>query len=456
MSTTSLTMVVRTIWRAFCGIGLAIMIGTGAAAQAAATAPPPSREWTILIFMNGKNNLEPFAIEDFAEIAAVGSTSKVSFVVQMGRPLVRAEDQSSYADVFDGWSGARRFLVTKDQTPATGQQVEIVGGGEVDMGAPETLEAFLKWGKAKYPAKRYAVVIWNHGQGYRLMATTPSTKRVLMQAPPASDQRTKPAHRAVSQDSDTGSIIYNVDVRASLAHSFGGELKLVGFDACLMSMLETAYELKDVTPQIVASEELEPGQGWNYTSLAEAITKAPTSDESALASMIVASYRDNYRDSDHTTLSTLRSDKVAAVATELSSLSVMLLADRQALFPLIKNARAQRSAYNTPDNPVSIDLIGFLNALETELQAKVPASPALSQTRKARTAAQAAVVEAYASKRRAEPFGSYGIAIYFPVSKRAFYKDPWSDGYVLGNAYKPIAFVDQERWSEFLAAYLGL
>lgn len=456
MSNTSFASVAKTVRRALCMISLAMMVGAAAAAQAAATAPPPSREWTILIYMNGKNNLEPFAIEDFAEIAAVGSTSKVSFVVQMGRPLVRADDQAAYTDVFDGWSGARRFLVTKDQTPATGQQVEIVGDGEVDMGAPETLEAFLKWGKAKYPAKRYAVVIWNHGQGYRLMATAPGTKRVVMQAPSTSNQRTRPAHRAVSQDSDTGSIIYNVDVRASLAHSFGGELKLVGFDACLMSMIETAYELKDVTPLMVASEELEPGQGWNYSSLAEAITKAPTSDENALASMIIASYRDNYRDSDDTTLSTLRSDKVAAVATELSSLSGMLLADRQTLFPLVRNARAQRSAYNTPDNPVSIDLIGFLNALEIELQAKAPASTALAQTRKARAAAQAAVVEAYASKRRAEPFGSYGIAIYFPVSKRAFYKDPWSDGYVHGNAYKPIAFVVQERWSDFLAAYLGL
>lgn len=424
-----------------------------AAAQPGAT---PSRDWTILIFMNGKNDLEPFAIEDFQELAVVGSTSKVSFVVQMGRPLNRLEEQESYSSVYDGWSGARRFLVTKRQTPANGHEVEVVGG-VVDMGAPATLEAFLKWGKAEYPAKRYAVVIWNHGQGYRLMATNPNAKGFMRaQTPAEAGIRSKPTHRAVSQDSDTGSIIYNADVRTSLEAAFGSELKLVGFDACLMAMLETVYELKDVAPRIVASEELEPGQGWNYTTLAEAIVAAPSSDENGLAGMIVASYRDNYRDSDNTTLSTVRSEGVALVASELSELSGQLLADRQTLFPLVKAARAQRSAYNTPNNPVSIDLIGFLNALESELQAKAPTSQALQQTLKTRAAVQAAVAEVYASRRRAEPFGSYGLAIYFPLSKRAFYNDPWSDGYVRDNERKPIAFVAKERWSEFLAAYLGL
>jgi hypothetical protein len=418
----------------------------------------PSREWTILVFMNGKNSLERFAIENFKELAVVGSTSEVSFVVQMGRPLVRKKGEEDVARVYDGWSGVRRFLVSKNQTPATGQEVEIVGGGEVDMGAPATLEAFLRWGKAKYPAKRYAVVIWNHGQGYRLIASARGAKAARRsESTPQTEARIKPTHRAISQDRDTGSIIYNADVHMSLTKSFKDELKLVGFDACLMGMLETAYELKDATPVVVASEELEPGRGWNYTKLARAITGAPLSNEFAFATMIVTSYGDNYRNVDEaTTLSAVRTEKIAAVATELSVLSGIMLADQQNLFPLVMKARAQRGAYNNPDNPVTIDLIGFLNALETELRAKTPGSPALEQTQKTRAAALAAIAKAYASKSRSEPFGSYGLAIYFPLSKRAFYSDPWSDGYVRGNAYKPVTFVDKERWSDFLAAYLGL
>lgn len=438
------------------GLAALALVPAGAGAQPA----PPAREWTILIFMNGKNDLEPFAIEDFAEIARVGSTDKVSFVVQMGRPLARPRAQAAYADYYDGWSGARRFLVTRDQTPADGQEVEIVGGYEIDMGAPETLEAFLKWGKARYPAKRYAVVIWNHGQGYRLMATDPANRVMRVETNREKADDPVPTHRAISHDADTGNIIYNADVRATLDAAFDGELKLIGFDACLMAMLETAYELKELAPLMVASEELEPGEGWNYTPLAQAITAAPASDEAALAAMIVQSYRDTYRDNGETTLSTLRSDRIAAVASELSILADLLLADRKALFPLIKNARAQRTAYNNPRNPVSIDLIGFMDALEAELVARAPASPALAQARRVRDAARDAVVESYASARRVdtaqERYGSHGIAVYFPISKRVFYRDPWSEGYLRTNEHKPIAFVGKERWSDLLAAYLGL
>lgn len=426
------------------------------AAPSASAPRPPSREWTILIFMNGKNNLEEFAIEDFEELARVGSSDKVSFVVQMGRPMARPQSQEAYQEVYDGWSGARRYLVTRGMTPASGQEVEIVGGAEVDMGAPETLQAFLQWGRAKYPARRYAAVIWNHGQGYRLVSTAAGERVVRAQTPREVAREPEPSHRAVSEDADTGSIIYNSDLRAALDAAFGDELRLIGFDACLMAMLETAYELKDLAPLTVASEELEPGQGWNYTTLAEAIIASPAVDETGLAAMIIASYRDNYRDSDGTTLSTIRSSAVAAVAAELSELSDTLLADRATFFPLIKRARAQRRAYNDPANPVSVDLIGLMDALEAELTATAPGSGALTQVRRVREAARSAVVEAYTSSRRAEPWGSYGLAIYFPISKRAFFRDTWSEGYLRTNEYKPISFVKNERWSELLAAYLDL
>ena len=434
-------------------IWIAAVVVVPASARAAHAVP---REWTVLIFMNGKNNLEEFAIEDFEELAKVGGTDKVSFVVQMGRPLARPDGQDVLEEVYGGWSGVRRFEVGKGDTPATGEEIEIVGGYEVDMGAPETLEAFLKWGKVKFPAKRYAVVVWNHGQGYRLMNSPGGTRALRAQTSRELAVAPKPSHRAISEDADTGNIIYNSDLRASLDASFDQDLALVGFDACLMGMLETAYELKDVAPVMVASEELEPGRGWNYATLAQALVAAPQSDATALAEIIVQSYRDNYRDTDETTLSTVRTDRVEPIAAELSALSDMLMADSKTLFPLVTAARTSRAAYNRTYNPVTIDLIGFADALEQEISAKAPGSPALAQVRKVRDAAKAAVVESYASSLRGEPWGSYGIAIYFPVSKRAFYKDPFSEGYLRSNEHKPIAFVGKERWADFLATFLEL
>ena len=46
-----------------------------------------------------------------------------------------------------------------------------------------------------------------------------------------------------------------------------GALDFLGFDACLMATYETASTLQDVANLMVASQELEPGYGWDYTSL---------------------------------------------------------------------------------------------------------------------------------------------------------------------------------------------
>jgi hypothetical protein len=43
-------------------------------------------EWTLMVFMNAKNNLEADALANFREIAIVGSIPKVNVVVELGRP----------------------------------------------------------------------------------------------------------------------------------------------------------------------------------------------------------------------------------------------------------------------------------------------------------------------------------------------------------------------------------
>ena len=53
----------------------------------------------------------------------------------------------------------------------------------------------------------------------------------------------------------------------------GVHFDFIGFDACLMATAETAYSLKDHSNYLVASEETEPGTGWEYTSLLNTISK---------------------------------------------------------------------------------------------------------------------------------------------------------------------------------------
>ena len=45
----------------------------------------------------------------------------------------------------------------------------------------------------------------------------------------------------------------------------GRKLDLLGFDTCLMSAYEVALQLAPYAEKLLASEETEPGHGWQYT-----------------------------------------------------------------------------------------------------------------------------------------------------------------------------------------------
>jgi hypothetical protein len=127
-----------------CGPLIALLACSTSVAQ-------PQAEWTILVYMNAKNNLEPAALTNFYDMAAVGSTSTVNIVVEMGRP---ATHRYSRAD--GNWTGVRRFYVKRDSRPIPNEAIEDLG--PADMGDRETFRRFVSWGKNKYPARRYMVV----------------------------------------------------------------------------------------------------------------------------------------------------------------------------------------------------------------------------------------------------------------------------------------------------------
>src|SRR5664279_4839867 len=96
-------------------------------------------EWTVLVFLNAKNNLEPFAFPNFAQMAASGSTPEVNLVVEMGRP------SSHYSQLFGPWSKVLRFAVKQGQEPTEANAVADLGAA--NMGDPQTLADFVTWGR---------------------------------------------------------------------------------------------------------------------------------------------------------------------------------------------------------------------------------------------------------------------------------------------------------------------
>ncbi len=63
-------------------------------------------DWTFMVYLDGDNNLESNAIDDFLEMAQFGSTTDLDIIVQFDRI---PEYDSSCGD----WTTTKRFRVTR-------------------------------------------------------------------------------------------------------------------------------------------------------------------------------------------------------------------------------------------------------------------------------------------------------------------------------------------------------
>jgi len=245
------------------------------------------KEWTFMVYLDGDNNLEEAGIDDFLEMAQIGSNDKINIVVQFDR--VYGHD-SSYGD----WETTKRFYVTQDLTPDSANGIDI---GEANMAATQTVIDFIGWAKENYPAKKYALVFWNHGGGWR------------------EPLKVKP-HKAVCWDETSDfDCLYMAEVKEALSNN-GADL--IGFDACLMGMIEVAYQLKDYGDVAVFSQEVEPWDGWPYDTILSDLVGTPTMEAKELGKVIVERYMESY-DESNVTQSAVDLKQLGTLATKITS-----------------------------------------------------------------------------------------------------------------------------------------
>ncbi len=257
------------LWLSLAGTAGALGLPGLTAADAARVPAPPAPErprrpapadWTVMVYLNAKNNLEEFGLKDLNELEAAGSTDRVSIVAELGRM------KGYYAGDGD-WTGVRRYYVTRDLDRGAVTSPVLADLGPADMGDYRELAAFIRWAKASYPARKYLLVVWNHGSGWTKSAAGP---------------------RGISYDDESGSHITVRQLAQALRAAGGADV--YASDACLMQMPEVAWELRDLASYIVGSEETEPADGYPYDAVLAALTAAPGMAPRALAGELVSDY----------------------------------------------------------------------------------------------------------------------------------------------------------------------
>ncbi|MDD1462567.1 clostripain-related cysteine peptidase, partial [Dolichospermum sp. ST_sed2] len=233
------------------------------------TQPNNRNDWTVMAYMTA-SNLYEYAFQDIneMEIAASRLPSTMNFAALW--------DQSSQGTAYAtggsaAWSDTGRAIIRPDTNSNT-VVTPFERIGEQNTGNPTTLVNFVQWATTNAPANNYALVMWNHGGGVYGFNYDDSDG--------TTDDNLTTNELATALDTlKTGGI--NISVLA--------------FDACLMAMAEVGYALKDYTRVFVGSQEVEGGDGYNYTTAFNALLTNPSQVTAAsLGSSIVTSYQNQY------------------------------------------------------------------------------------------------------------------------------------------------------------------
>jgi hypothetical protein len=402
-------------------------------------------KWTFMVYMAGDNNLSSAGDKDLGEMRQVGSTPDVNIIVQFDNA---------------GNQGTQRYRVLSG-----GQPDLVMSMGETDSGSPKVLQEFIEWAAKAYPAERYALVLWSHGSAWApseiervarsvnspnftsteatKRSSSPAGKVVFRTSLERIYQLPTSSARAICVDDGSGHSLDTLELEKVLAKAkeiLGQEIDLLGMDACLMSNLEVAYQVKPYVKYLVASEESEPNDGWPYDRVLRRLVGDPDLPTGQAAEHIVRDYIQSYIDRGYkkaVTQSALDLAKIEALTGPLDGLAQALAAmDRQQMRNSLWGALYATTSFF---DGTLMDIPHLCKELE-----KQPVSPAVRQAcaqvrdALAQGAGRFVIAEGHNGKTVAN---CGGVSIYLPMLKE------------MSRFYPELAFSSQHPWLKVVQKY---
>lgn len=184
---------------------------------------------TVMIYMNGSNLESQYgcATADLKEMLNANLSDNVNVVIQTGGTR---DWKNSIIDE----KKTQRYIIENNALTLVDNSL-----GQLDMTNEQTLEDFIVFANKAYPANRKILIFWDHGGG---------------------------AVYGFGYDenvSDYDATLTLDEIQRAIKNS-GVKFEMIGFDACLMGSIETACALSDSADYLVASEDFESANGWDY------------------------------------------------------------------------------------------------------------------------------------------------------------------------------------------------
>ena len=290
------------------------------------TTVPPAGEkmWTVLVYLAGDNNLEAAAVTDIQEMQA-GVTDQMNLLVLMDRAKQGSDEAGYSSDPVPGvgdWVGAKLLNVTPAGITDLGMS------GDFDMTDPAVLEQFVTIGLTQYPARHKALVLWDHGAGWHGFSQDESL----------SPRNTMKADQVVTA------------MQNALTATGGDKFDVVEYDACLMASLEVASALNPVANYMIASEEVVPNHGLDYSVLGSSLSEDPVTYATGIINGFFAQAQAEH-DEDSSTMSLIDLNAMPNLVNAVTNFSAAISANMTNDVAAFARAGAASAAFGFNPDP---------------------------------------------------------------------------------------------------------
>ena len=237
--------------------------------------------WAIYCYLCGSDleSRNGFVTSDLMEMMEVKLPDNIKVVVQTG-------GSSRWHNNTIGSKYTERYVYDSEGFKFVDRQPQA------NMGDSETLAEFLTFCKTNYPADKTMVLFWDHGGGSVAGAAFDENYR---------------------NDSLNLGEFYEAFNEAFELSNDNPPIDIIGFDACLMATIDVAFTFCDVAEYLVASEEMEPGDGWDYSAWIQALANDPAMSSAELGKNICDTYKadaNSRREGGEITLSVINLTKL--------------------------------------------------------------------------------------------------------------------------------------------------
>ena len=259
----------------------------------------------------------------------------------------------------------------------------------LNMGSAGTLSHLLAYGYENFPADEYALLLWDHGGGPMLGVCFDELHTI---------------------DDVPDSLSLKEIAEACNSSPFQNtKLEWIGFDACLMASVETATMLSPFAKYMIASEELEPAGGWNYSFINQLAT---TLDGMEIGKNVIDAYAASYRDGfDTVCMSLIDLSEIDKLNQGLSAMFSDIDPSEENYVELCRTRQETTSvARAVPYNYDLVDITDLVNNLSD-----------VSHNQEVISSLEKSIVYSYSNDSNL-----HGMSIYYPQENWEKYISPWS------------------------------